>query len=197
MMLDRLLKDYKVILASASPRRKQLFEMLGIAFEVKVSDASEPFTTEDVPKQATQNALNKAAAIALEHPDCLVVGADTIVVLDGKLLGKPDDVREAYSHLKRLQGREHQVITGICLHYIGKAITAYEISDVVFAPMADEEIYDYIATDEPMDKAGAYGIQGFGSQFIKKINGCYFNVMGFPIRKFYETLLDMRQGGLL
>jgi len=197
-MIDKILNTRKIILASGSPRRRELLLMLGLQFEVRISKVAEPITDEDPALQAMRHAQNKFKEIAMNARDHeLIVAADTIVVLDGRILGKPKDTEEACSFLGRLSDREHTVITGICMGNESGFKRAYETSRVTFAPLTASEIEDYVSTGEPMDKAGAYGIQGYGSQFIKAINGCYFNVMGFPIRKFYELLNTMKSEGTL
>ncbi|HPT72985.1 MAG TPA: Maf family protein, partial [Candidatus Cloacimonadota bacterium] len=118
----------------------------------------------------------------------LIVGADTIVYMDHKILGKPRDVFQAADYLSMLAGNRHDVYTGICVAHKHRYYTAYEKTSVEFKPMTLFEIEEYIKTNEPMDKAGAYGIQGYGGQFIRKVNGCYFNVMGFPVSCFHELL---------
>ncbi len=191
-MLHEILSEYKVILASKSPRRREIFDMLQIPHEVIVSEVLEPITNEDPALQAMRNARNKALAIAKSaDPQAIVVSADTIVVMDDQILGKPADEDEAFRSLRLLSGKSHHVITGICVTINGTYRCAYEKSKVFFAPLSDDEIRDYIATHEPLDKAGAYGIQGFGSQFISGIEGCYFNVMGFPVKRFYELVKEL------
>ena len=138
------------------------------------------------------HARNKALHVANNmDSDSLIIGADTIVVLDGIVLGKPSDARQAREYLALLSGKTHAVYTGLCLCRSKRCVTDYERSMVEFAPLSEAEIQAYVETGEPMDKAGAYGIQGFGSQFIRRINGCYFNVMGFPIHLFYRMLKDI------
>jgi len=197
-MIDKILKDYNVILASASPRRKEIFSLIGITCEVVVSDVAEPITDEDPALQSMRHARNKHNEVAAGcDENDIVVSADTIVVLDGAILGKPRDTREAISYLQRLSGNTHTVITGICVGTLQNHRCAYESTQVVFSKLCSSEIEHYVATGEPMDKAGAYGIQGFGSQFIRSIEGCCFNVMGFPIRRFYDTLLAMKQEDII
>lgn len=194
-MLYKLLEPYKIVLASASPRREYLLKMLNIRFEVQASHIVEKANGDTAQAEAINHALRKAQSVALLRPDAdIIIGADTIVHLAGELLGKPDSPRQAADYLGRLSGNTHEVITGICLFYQGKAYSAFESSLVSFAHLSEVEIQAYIATGEPMDKAGAYGIQGHGSQFIQSIQGCYFNVMGFPIHRFYTLCKSMIQG---
>lgn len=189
MMIHELLRHKKIILASVSPRRKELFSLLGISFEAIPAKIEEPINNEAPQTQAMQNALRKAQLVKDKvDKDALVVSADTIVVLDNHILGKPADTKEAGNYLRLLSGRTHSVFTGICIYYNEIANINYEQTFVTFAELSETEIDSYLATGEPLDKAGAYGIQGFGAQFVTKVEGCYFNVMGFPIRLFYEML---------
>lgn len=191
-MLYKLLEPYKIVLASASPRREYLLNLLNIRFETQASQICENANGEPAQRQAITHALNKAQSVAHARPDAdIIIGADTIVHLDGKLFGKPENEKQAEAYLKLLSGNTHEVITGICVYYQGKPYCAFESSLVSFATLCEAEIQAYIATGEPMDKAGAYGIQGYGSQFIQSIQGCYFNVMGFPIHRFYTLIKSM------
>lgn len=193
-----MLNGYKIILASASPRRREIFDMLGICYETQSSDIAEPLTGEDPALQAMRHAQNKAESVfAKSDQHSVIVSADTIVLLDGRILGKPELAEQAQSYLMALSAKTHTVITGICVRGAKGQRCAYEQTQVSFAPLTADEIQDYIQTKEPMDKAGAYGIQGFGSQFITRVEGCYFNVMGFPIRRFYEIAQDLLKKGML
>lgn len=197
-MLHTYLKDRKIVLASASPRRKALFKMLGLAPLVIPSRIHEPISDEAPYVQAMHHAKTKALAIAGKmDPDTVVIGADTIVVLDGRIYGKPESAEQAADFLRDLSGRTHKVYTGVCVCWQAQCVCRYERSQVEFATLGDQEIQTYIATKEPLDKAGAYGIQGFGSQFVKRIQGCYFNVMGFPIHLFYKMITDMFKSNAL
>lgn len=188
-MIHKLLKDTKVVLASASPRRQDLLKMLGLSPLIIPSRILEQVTNQPAHLQVIKNAQNKAKSVAkMLDKQSLVIGADTIVVLDRQVLGKPADKQEAKAFLRKLSGNTHKVYTGLCLCLNMTCECAYERSVVEFSELTDMEIDDYIDTLEPADKAGAYGIQGYGSQFIKRINGCYFNVMGFPIHLFYNML---------
>lgn len=197
LMLHNLLETYNIILASASARRRDLFCMLGIPVSIQVSDVEEPFLDKDPAALAMHHAANKAAGIPLPSARDLIVAADTIVELDDLMLGKPDSPEQATEYLRLLSGCEHSVITGVCVRTRSLSVCDYERSQVRFCALTDCEIQEYVASGEPMDKAGAYGIQGLGSQFIESIDGCYFNVMGFPIRKFYTMIQNMRKNGLL
>ncbi len=185
-------------MASASPRRKSLLSMLGLNPLVFPADVDESLNRKRPHLQAMRNAKNKALHVANHmDADSLIIGADTIVVLDGQILGKPSGPAQAKQYLAQLSGQTHAVYTGLCLCRSKQCVSGYERSLVEFAPLSETEIQAYVETGEPMDKAGAYGIQGFGSQFIKRINGCYFNVMGFPIHLFYNMLKDIFEGNAL
>lgn len=173
----------KLILASASPRRIEMLQQYNIAIEVKPASIKEFFNESDPPEKIAMDlAYQKALSIALVREE-LVLGADTIVVVDNKILGKPQDENEAYDILETLSGREHRVITGISLIKGQKKIIDYETTFVKFRKLKKRQILEYIATSEPMDKAGAYGIQGYGRILVEKINGSYSNVVGLPLVK--------------
>ena len=163
----------------------------GLDFAVHVSDAKEMIARDTPPHEAVQHlARQKAEAVALLFPDDTVIGADTVVALDGEILGKPRDRQDAARMLRLLSGRTHDVFTGVCLMVEGKADTFFEHTRVTFYPLTDKEIADYIATGEPMDKAGAYGIQGRGCTLVEKIDGDYFNVVGLPIARLHRKLKE-------
>lgn len=194
----------KIILASSSPRRRELMAQAGFAFEVLVSEADETIETETPGEMVEVLSERKAAAVAEEikkqgftEASVLLVGADTMVAIDGKKLGKPKDEKGAEEMLEELSGRTHQVYTGVTLIRLKKAEngsilqesrTFSEGTDVSFYPLTKEEIRSYIATGEPMDKAGAYGIQGKAAVFVKEIKGDYNNVVGLPIARLYQEL---------
>ena len=194
----------KIILASSSPRRRELMAQAGFAFEVLVSEADETIETETPDEMVEVLSERKAAAVAEEikkqgfaEESILLVGADTMVAIDGKKLGKPKDEKGAEEMLEELSGRTHQVYTGVTLIRLRKAEngsilqesrTFSEGTDVSFYPLTKEEIRSYIATGEPMDKAGAYGIQGKAAVFVKEIKGDYNNVVGLPIARLYQEL---------
>lgn len=194
----------KIILASSSPRRRELMAQAGFAFEVLVSEADETIETETPGEMVEVLSERKAAAVAEEikrqgfaEESVLLVGADTMVAIDGKKLGKPKDEKGAEKMLEELSGRTHQVYTGVTLIRLRKAEngsilqesrTFSEGTDVSFYPLTKEEIRSYIATGEPMDKAGAYGIQGKAAVFVKEIKGDYNNVVGLPIARLYQEL---------
>jgi septum formation protein len=188
-MIHTFLKGKKVVLASESPRRKKIFNMIGVHALQMPAHLDEPI--EDIPphKYVMKYARKKAETVYRNvDSDCMVIGADTIVYLDHKILGKPQDINQAANYLSHLAGQRHDVYTGICIAYKNQYYVDYEKTSVEFMPMSMFEIEEYIKTSEPMDKAGAYGIQGYGGQFIKKVNGCYFNVMGFPVTCFHNLL---------
>lgn len=177
----------KVILASASPRRQALLQQIGITPLVCPADfAEDSGTASQAQEVALHNASGKCAAVAAKMGDELpVIAADTIVVIDNVILGKPQDAAAAKAMLQRLSGRTHQVMTGIAVRYKGQQLSKVCITDVSFRQLTAEEIDAYIAIGEPMDKAGAYGIQGRGAVLVEKINGCYNNVVGLPLSLLY------------
>lgn len=179
-----------MILASASPRRKEILENFGFSFKTIVKNIDETSDKTRAEEKILEIAEKKARAAAIDFPDENVIGADTVVVVDEKILGKPKDEKEAFSMLKSLSGRSHEVITAFSFININKNISYsdYEITKVYFKNLTDDEINWYINTKEPMDKAGAYGIQGKGAFFVEKIEGDFFSVMGFPLGKFVRFL---------
>jgi len=197
-MIHTLLKGKKVILASESPRRKKIFKMIGINALQVPSFLDEPSIDLPPHKYVMWQAKRKAEAISKRmDTECIIVAADTIVYQDKQILEKPKDIYQAADYLSRLAGNTHLVYTGVCVIYKNKVLCKYEKTLVEFRPLSIYEIEEYINTSEPMDKAGAYGIQGFGSQFISKITGCYFNVMGFPISLFYTMIQEIMAPGAI
>ena len=181
----------RIILASASPRRKELMELAGYDFEVICADIVEVVPEEAMPQEVVMSlALQKAQAVAAEHKEAVVIGSDTVVALDGKILGKPHSEQEACEMLRSLSGRTHKVFTGVAIVCGGKVKNFFDETDVEFYSLGDDEIKKYVATGEPTDKAGAYGIQGKGSVLVKRINGDFFSVMGLPIAKLYREMSD-------
>lgn len=179
-----------MILASKSPRRKEILSDIGFNLEIKSADVEETSDEKDVNLKIMDIARKKTFAVAKQYPDKFVVGADTIVEVDGVFIGKPKDKNEAFQTLKLLSGRKHNVITAYSFINISKNIDIkdYNITEVFFRELDENMIKWYIETGEPMDKAGSYGIQGKGAIFVDKINGDFFNVMGFPIGSFIEML---------
>ena len=194
-----------LILASASPRRAQLLTAAGIRFEVQAADVDETPIKDEAPEAYVQRlALEKARAVAERYaapasphgsvPACLVLGADTTVVVDGCILAKPEDAVEARQMLERLAGRAHQVLTGVALAGPAEPAVAVASTAVWFAPMTSEDIAWYIETDEWRDKAGAYGIQGRISRFVARVEGSYTNVVGLPVALVCELLMRYPEG---
>ena len=181
-----------LVLASASPRRQELLRNAGIEFTVQAADIIEATRPGESPEDCAQRlAQEKAVAVSLLRPNDLVLGADTIVVIDDQILGKPRDEKDAARMLRLLSGRKHKVITGVCLARPGEPVnTQFETTVVEMGAISDEEIAEYIATGEPMDKAGAYAIQGIASRWISRIEGDYFNVVGLPVSLVYRMLQE-------
>ena len=180
----------RIILASKSPRRREILQNLGLEFEVITADTNEECDITDGALLAEELSLRKAKAVAdgIELDDTVVIGCDTVVVCDGKILGKPKDRADAEKMLRMLSGKAHSVISGLTLIGGGNIITASEETKVFFDELTESEIEEYISTDEPYDKAGAYGIQGLAGKFIGRIEGCYFNVVGLPVNLLYRCL---------
>ena len=179
----------RFILASASPRRKELLQKAGYTFDIQVSDADETLPDGITPAEAVQlNAARKAQAVAQKHPGAVVLGCDTVVAIDGAILGKPQDEAEAKAMLRRLSDRTHTVYSGVCITD-GETETVFAVAtDVTFYELSDRTIDTYAATGEPMDKAGAYGIQGLGCVLVKEISGDYSNVVGLPLSESARAL---------
>lgn len=181
----------ELILASGSPRRKQILEENGIKFKIEKIETEENFENKFSPEVMSLSfAFEKAYKIALKHPEALVLGADTVVACGDEILGKPKDKDEAYGFLKMLSGNRHSVITGFCLISLANSIKLvdYDESFVDFREISDREILDYIETDEPYDKAGGYAVQGEAGKFIKAVSGSKNNVIGLPIEKIKKHL---------
>lgn len=189
-----------LVLASASPRRRGLLRDLGLSFEVYPSGVDETVIAGETPDQAVERlALAKALDVAGSWPHALTIGADTVVVLDGDMLGKPADPAEAREMLRRLSGRSNIVFTGLALVHpdTNRSVVAHERTEVSFSALAENEIEAYVRSGAPLDKAGAYGIQGdLGAVFISRIDGDYFNVVGLPLHLLY-TLLKRHFGDLV
>jgi len=194
-MIHNVLKGRKLVLASMSPRRIEIFSMLGLKPIVDPAHIHEPLEQISPSSLVNKHSRNKVICVKNKYDsDTIVVAADTIVYLDKTILGKPETPAIAEKYLSLLSGNTHIVYTSISISYKNVLITDFEKSTVAFKILSPQEIDSYIETKEPFDKAGAYGIQGYGSQFIKRINGCYFNVMGFPVNLFYEMLNRIFRG---
>ena len=177
----------RVVLASQSPRRRELLTLIGIAHEVRPANIDESYLPGEIPRAHVERlARGKAAAIA--SSDAVTIGSDTIVVVDGDVLGKPRDEEDAARMLRRLSGRSHVVMTGVAVDWNGRLESAVEEVGVTFRRLDEREIAGYIATREPMDKAGAYGIQGFGATIVDRVDGDYFAVMGLPLNRTVRLL---------
>ena len=201
---DRIESDFMLVLASASPRRQELLRNAGIPFVVEATDIPEVPGEGEAPRTfAERMAREKALAVFRQRPDDLALGADTIVVVDGEILGKPRDSADAARMLRLLSGRRHQVTTGVCL--AGRELRSEhrklktgfedirsEATLVTMDALTDEDIRSYVLTREPMDKAGAYAIQGIASRWISRIDGDYFNVVGLPVSLVYKMLRKRR-----
>lgn len=185
-----MLEEYDVVLASKSPRRQQLLSELGIKFRVEVIEGIKEDYPADMPADEVAQflAMQKADPYHLRQNELLIT-ADTIVVLDDHVLGKPADEAQAHSMLRALSGRVHHVVTGVCVSFCNEAFAFADTTEVEFARLSDAEIDHYIRHYRPMDKAGAYGIQEWiGYIGVKRINGCFYNVMGLPVPRLYELL---------
>ena len=182
-------KETKIILASQSPRRADLLTHIGVEFELEPSQVHErPHSDEAPPDYIIRIARAKVVAVARKRESGLVIGADTVVVLDGKLLGKPESQEDAKRMLRQLSGKWHAVMTGVALFDVAtrREVADYDKTLVRFAQMTEKEIDWYIASGEPMDKAGSYGIQGIGGLFVEEIAGNYYNVVGLPLPLLYR-----------
>mgnify|MGYP000054987719 CR=1 FL=1 len=183
----------KIVLASASPRRRELLEKIGVTFTVVPTEGDEK-TTKTRPEEVVEElAFQKASENrAIQEKDVMVIGSDTVVAVDGRILGKPGSREEAVHMLQMIQGRIHQVYTGVAVlineREERRQLVFHEKAQVEVYPMTEEEIQNYVATGEPMDKAGAYGIQGSFAVYVKKIDGDYNTIVGFPVSRFYQEL---------
>lgn len=176
----------KIVLASASPRRKEILHTAGIGFEVCVSNVEEVITQSEPGLVVEELSRQKAEDVAKKYPDdALIIGADTVVAVHGKILGKPKDREDAKAMLRELSGDVHQVVTGVTLIRGEMKHSFHTVTDVTVCELTEEEINSYVNLDEPMDKAGAYAIQGLFGKYITKIDGEYNNVVGFPVAAFY------------
>ncbi len=193
-MVENILQQYNIILASASPRRRQLLNELGISFRIQAKHINEDFDEQLAPQAVAEYLSNKKAqsfTVNEINDNTLIITADTIVTIDGIILGKPKDEEEAKSILQQLSGRSHKVITGVTLRSVTKSKTFSVETTVFFKKLSDSEIDYYIKIFKPFDKAGAYGIQEWiGHAAIERIEGSYFNVMGLPTHRLYEELIN-------
>ncbi|MCI8387845.1 MAG: septum formation inhibitor Maf [Clostridiales bacterium] len=191
----------KIILASASPRRRELMTMVGAAFEVITADCDENIEGKLTPAEyVSELALRKAKSVLDKcgsPNNMIVIGADTIVCLDGKILGKPKDMADAVNTLLMLSGREHSVFTGLAVVDNSKSVADVTQTRVKFTELTREECERYVATGEPLDKAGSYGIQGIGGMFVERIDGDYFNVVGLPISRLRKLLAEQFDTALI
>ena len=182
----------RVILASQSPRRRELLTLVGIPHTVLPADLDERYRPGEQPApHAERLAREKAAVVARREPDALVIGSDTIVVVDGDVLGKPRDGQHAIEMLTRLSGRTHVVMTAVAVQWRGEVRSSVDTVDVSFHHLSRADIEAYVATGEPMDKAGAYGIQGFGATIVARVDGDYFAVMGLPLQRLVRLLGEL------
>ncbi len=185
----------KIILASASPRRAQLLQQIGVKFDIKAVDIDEtPLSDESAEDYVRRLAIEKAQAARVFYPnsDVLIIGSDTSVVVDGEILGKPDDKQHAFAMLRKLSGRTHKVLTAVAM--LGRAtLSVVNVNQVTFEPLGNDDLEWYWATDEPTGKAGAYAIQGKAAVFITRLEGSFSGVMGLPL---YETAQLLKQHGL-
>ncbi len=182
----------RVVLASGSPRRRDLLTLIGVPHEVHPANVDETYVSGEEPREhAERLARAKAAKVSGLEKDALVIGADTIVVVDEAVLGKPRDKRDASRMLSLLSGRTHVVMTAVAAAYAGRIMSSVEIVGVTFRDLTGGEIDSYIATGEPMDKAGAYGIQGYGATIVRRVDGDFFAVMGLPLVKLVELMKEL------
>jgi len=194
--------EVMLILASSSPRRRELLAQAGFDFTVEAADINEALQPGEAPAKYVQRlAVEKAQAVWERHKDeggsvgpITVLGADTVVVLDGEILGKPKDVSDARRMLEMLAGRTHQVLTGLAAITRNATVSDVEITQVFFDLIHEEELVRYLASGEPLDKAGAYGIQGYAARWIPRVEGCYFNVVGLPLSRTIALLAKAEEG---
>jgi septum formation protein len=177
----------RVVLASASPRRRQLLTLVGIPHDVQPADLDETVRADEDPAAYVER-LSRAKASASGDAEAVTIGSDTTVVVDGAILAKPESPADAARMLRQLAGRSHEVLTGVAVAWHGQVESGVERVSVTFRDLTDEEIACYVATGEPMDKAGAYGIQGFGATLVTRVDGDYFAVMGLPVNRMVRLL---------
>lgn len=181
----------KIILASESPRRREILMQTDIVFMTATMNPDETLdSTLPISEAVEQIALRKALSVQEKYPNEVIVGADTVVIVDGEVMGKPGDEEDARAMLKRLSGRTHQVMSAVAIIQNERKEVFHEVTDVTFIELSDNAIEKYIKTREPYDKAGAYAIQGKGAVFVDRINGDYYNVVGLPVSKLVRRLAD-------
>ena len=185
-----MLKDM-LVLASQSPRRAEILKQAGFPFLVRPANVPEELRPRETPVDFVRRLAREKAFAVERGRDEVILGADTVVVAGGEVLGKPAGPEDAVRMLRLLSGREHHVLTGICLRAPERDIVDSALTKVFFAPLGEEEISSYVASGEPMDKAGAYAIQGLASKFVDRIEGCYFNVVGLPVSLVYHRLSEI------
>jgi septum formation protein len=181
----------ELILASQSPRRKELLELFRLPFTVRIADIDETMDLNKAPYDEVARVSRCKAEAVTREADDVVIAADTIVVCQGRVLGKPRDTADAKAMLSLLSGRDHQVMTGLCVIRGEKCVTATEVTDIHFRNLSEAEIDAYVATGDPMDKAGSYGIQGGAALFAEKMVGDYYNVMGLPVCRLWKILKEL------
>lgn len=184
--------NLKVVLASASPRRKELLSLIFNEYDIRPADCDEALPEGIKAQEAVEylSLIKNKATVEICDENSLVISADTVVAVEGEILGKPQDKEDARRMISLLSGREHQVFTGVTLSLNGNFKTFSEKTDVVFYKLTDKEIEDYISTDEPYDKAGAYGIQGKAGLLVKAVNGDYYNVVGLPVARLKREITE-------
>lgn len=180
--------ENKILLASNSPRRRELLKLISQEFECAAADADESLPEDITPQEAVLY-LSHLKAQAFAPDDKIIIGADTVVALNGRIIGKPENDAQAFEILSSLSAKVHSVFTGVTIIRGENIRSFYEKTDVEFYPLSEKEIYDYIKTGECADKAGAYGIQGAGALFVKRISGDYYNVVGLPVSRLYRELI--------
>jgi len=183
----------RVILASSSPRRRELLTLIGIDHEVRPANIDESYLAGETPSEHAER-LARGKAAAIDVGDAVTIGSDTIVVVDGDVLGKPRDRQHAAEMLRRLSGRSHIVMTGVAVRWRGQVVSGLEEVEVTFRALDADEIERYIDTGEPMDKAGAYGIQGFGATIVERVDGDYFAVMGLALNRLVGLFRQLGLG---
>ncbi len=186
------MSNVTVVLASASPRRRELLALVGVPHTISPADINESVRSGESPRDHVERlAREKAAVVAARYPDALTIAADTVVVLDGDIMGKPTSGDDAERALARLSGRTHTVVTGMACSFNGKTVSAVEEVAVTFRPLSAADISEYVGTGEPMDKAGSYGIQGYGATIVQRIDGDYFAVMGLSLVRLVEMMKQL------